>query len=80
MEETRAIAVREIMKNRGHMTLGVDNIIHNSKKYLEETVEWLNKTENYKAAPVKRVYIPKSNGKLRPLGIPTFTWIYQINT
>ena len=39
--------------------------------YIKELIQSL-KDGTYKANPVRREYIPKKNGKLRPLGIPSF--------
>lgn len=70
--EWLAQAWEEIRRNQGSQTAGVDkttaidvdiNLIH---KLAEEL-----KTSKYRPQPVRRVYIPKANGKTRPLGIPT---------
>ncbi len=67
-------AYRRVRANGG--TCGVDGITFsniNEKgiiEYLAELQEEL-KEGQYKPRPVKRVYIPKANGKKRPLGIPT---------
>ena len=72
-EENLQKAIRKVKKNKG--APGVD------KMTVQEVDEWFNQykeeliskilNKQYKPMPVKRVYIPKPNGKQRPLGIPT---------
>jgi len=62
-----------ISRNRGANTPGVDGQTHRdlSGRHVE-IVEHL-RADEYRPLPTRRVYIPKKNGKLRPLGIPTAT-------
>ena len=72
-----SLAWKFLKDNRGSRTAGMDGIT--AKKVIEEigTDEWLTTVHNrlrnreYQPAPVKRTYIPKGSGKMRPLGIPT---------
>ncbi|MCX4356568.1 MAG: group II intron reverse transcriptase/maturase [Oscillospiraceae bacterium] len=72
---TIVTAVHKIKSNKGSMTVGIDG--YNVNKYLQMDMDELislvkRNMYNYYARPVRRVYIEKSNGKKRPLGIPTF--------
>jgi len=69
--EARALAVWTVITNPGGKTPGVDKVVWRASNDLSEVIVKLRNLRNYKAQPVRRVYIPKSNGSLRPLGIPT---------
>ena len=66
-------AWKNVKSNRG--SGGIDGeTIKSFEEHLDENIEELLqslKDRTYKCNPVRRVYIPKKNGKLRPLGIPT---------
>ncbi|OTA18126.1 group II intron reverse transcriptase/maturase [Xenorhabdus beddingii] len=66
----KALAVRRVTENRGKKTAGVDGELWNTPETKWRAIDRLKRT-GYKPKPLRRVYIPKANGKLRPLGIPT---------
>ena len=66
----KAIAVKRVTENRGRKTAGVDGKTWNTPNAKWDAVFQL-KRQGYKPKPLRRVYIPKANGKRRPLGIPT---------
>ncbi len=66
----RAFAVRRVTENRGRKTPGVDGELWDTPEAKWEAISRLTR-RGYKPKPLRRVYIPKANGKRRPLGIPT---------
>jgi RNA-directed DNA polymerase len=66
----KQLAVKQVTENSGKRTPGVDRILWNTPVKKEAAVHDL-KQRGYQALPLRRLYIPKANGKMRPLGIPT---------
>ena len=66
----KALAVKRVTENKGKRTPGVDRLIWRTPKAKLKAIETL-KCRGYRPQPLRRVYIPKANGKQRPLGIPT---------
>ncbi|MFN3047405.1 MULTISPECIES: group II intron reverse transcriptase/maturase [Pseudomonas] len=71
-KSARYLAVRRVTENQGRRTAGVDKQLWDTPNAKWNAVGQL-KTRGYKARPLRRVYIPKSDGRERPLGIPTMT-------
>lgn len=81
------LAYRNIKKNKGSRTKGTNETTIDilGKEFNDDIVEYVRRRlENYIPQKIRRVEIPKSNGKTRPLGIPTMEdrliqqCIYQI--
>jgi retron-type reverse transcriptase len=72
-EEMYYVAYQRIYAKPGNMTAGADGktIDQMSLNRIEQLITSL-KDESYQPQPSKRVYIPKKNGKMRPLGVPAF--------
>ena len=73
------LSVRRItQQNDGKNTSGIDKIVVKTSKERFDLVKELAQFTTWKAKPTRRVYIPKSNGKQRPLGIPKLLSYYFI--
>ena len=67
----KVLAVRRVTENNGKKTPGVDREIWDTPEKKTQAVHEF-KQGGYHPRPLRRVYIPKSDGKkMRPLGIPT---------
>jgi retron-type reverse transcriptase len=66
------VAWGNIYSNKGAMTPGCTGETADgmSEQVISEIIS-LMRYERYRFAPVRRTYIPKKNGKLRPLGLPS---------
>jgi RNA-directed DNA polymerase len=66
----KLLAVKRVTENQGRRTAGVDEELWDTATKKRMAVQTLRQ-RGYEPQPLRRVYIPKSNGKMRPLGIPT---------
>src|SRR3954469_11616659 len=66
----RALAILRVVNNSGAKTPGVDGILWNTPEAKSSAFSTLRR-HGYQPQPLRRVYIPKSNGRRRGLGIPT---------
>jgi RNA-directed DNA polymerase len=68
----KLLAVKRVTENKGKRTAGVDGKVWKTPTSRMKASQALTH-RGYQPLPLRRVHIPKSNGKKRPLGIPTVT-------
>ena len=72
----KLLAVKRVTENAGKYTAGVDGVIWKTPLQKLNAAKSLER-KGYQSEPLKRVYIPKKNGKKRPLGIPKLLSYYM---
>jgi RNA-directed DNA polymerase len=65
------LAIKRILSNDGSKTPGVDGKLITTQNERIKLAQEIQQLKGYKPLPLKRILIPKKNGKKRPLGIPT---------
>ena len=66
----KLLAIKRVTENKGHNTPGVDGKVWRRDEQKLEALQQLQR-RSYRPQPLRRIYIAKKNGKLRPLSIPT---------
>lgn len=66
----KLLAVKRVTQNKGRHTPGVGQVVWKTAKQKGAAALGLF-CQGYHSLPLRRIYIPKKNGKKRPLGIPT---------
>ena len=67
----RCMAIKRVTSSKGKNTPGVDGVVIRTPNQKIKAANDL-KRMGYKPSPLRRIYIPKKSGKMRPLSIPTF--------
>jgi len=68
--QAKLLAVKRVTSNRGRNTSGIDGTLWINPQQKWQAALALS-CRGYQAQPLRRIHIPKKNGKTRPLGIPT---------
>lgn len=65
------LAIKRVTSNKGKNTAGIDGKVIRTPEQKIRTAQLIRQRKVHRPLPLRRILIPKKNGKMRPLGIPT---------